>query len=151
MSTYVQAYLLVLFIYVCIYMLYVCRDLKKVFDPLELELQVSMSWLMWTLGTKEPNSGPLQEQYVLLTAEPSLQLLCSIGLNTVKITVNFKCTWVTLASTMRQELRTKPQLSLVTSWRIICKTHSSRQPRILYLSAMRDFRTELEFNLTKIS
>lgn len=37
-------------------------------DPLVLELQEVMIYLMWTLGTK---SGPMEEQQVLLTPEPS--------------------------------------------------------------------------------
>lgn len=47
-----------------------CRCPKKPeeeLDPLEQELQAIVSWV--------PNSSPLQEQYVLSTAEPSLQPL----------------------------------------------------------------------------
>lgn len=40
-------------------------------SDLDLEFQVTM----WMMG--EPNSGPLQEQLVLLIAEPSVQPLCS--------------------------------------------------------------------------
>jgi hypothetical protein len=44
-----------------------CRGQKRVWDPLEVELQVAVSW--------ESNLGPEEEQPVLLTIEPSLQLL----------------------------------------------------------------------------
>ena len=40
-------------------------------DALEQELHVVASCPLWALGT---NLGPLEEQQVLLTAEPSLQL-----------------------------------------------------------------------------
>jgi hypothetical protein len=39
----------------------------KVSGPLELELQAAVSCPVWVLGTE---SGPLQEQSVLLTTEP---------------------------------------------------------------------------------
>lgn len=45
------------------------RDLKKVLDLLKLELQLRAS--TWVLGIK---CGPLEEQPVLLTDTPSLQL-----------------------------------------------------------------------------
>lgn len=41
-------------------------------DPLEREFQKAVSLLMWALGV---NLGPLAEQKVLLTAEPSRQPL----------------------------------------------------------------------------
>lgn len=44
------------------------RIQKSVSDPLELELQVVLSLSMW-----KPNSDPLQEPFLLLTAKASLQ------------------------------------------------------------------------------
>lgn len=41
-------------------------------EPLEREFQKAVSLLMWALGV---NLGPLAEQKVLLTAEPSCQPL----------------------------------------------------------------------------
>jgi hypothetical protein len=46
-----------------------CRGQKRALDPLELELQMVVSCLVWMLGTK---LGPLEEQPLLLTPEPSL-------------------------------------------------------------------------------
>lgn len=40
--------------------------------PLGLELQVVLKHPVWVLGTE---NDPLQKQYVLLTADPSLRLL----------------------------------------------------------------------------
>lgn len=40
-------------------------------DPLELELEMVVSYLMWVV---ELNSAPLEEQQVLLSTELSLQL-----------------------------------------------------------------------------
>lgn len=42
----------------------VYRDQKKVLDSLDLEFQV----------VQNPNLGPLQKQFTLLTIEPSLRL-----------------------------------------------------------------------------
>jgi hypothetical protein len=44
------------------------RGQKKVSDSPELELDVIVNCLMWHW---EPNSGPLEEQYVLVTTETS--------------------------------------------------------------------------------
>lgn len=47
-----------------------CRDInggqKQLVEPLELELQLAVGCLMWTLGTK---LGPLGGQQVLLAAD----------------------------------------------------------------------------------
>ena len=52
--------------------MYKChRSQKRVLDALEKELHVVVSCPLWVLGT---NLGPLEEQQVLLTAEPSLQI-----------------------------------------------------------------------------
>lgn len=51
-----------------------CGDQKRVSSPLELELQVVVSHLLWVLVLKQ-NSGPLEQQQVLSTTEPSLQAL----------------------------------------------------------------------------
>lgn len=45
-----------------------CLWRPEVSDPLEREFQKAVSLLMWVLGV---NLGPLAEQKVLLTAEPS--------------------------------------------------------------------------------
>lgn len=45
---------------------------KRASEPLELKLQTVLAAL-WVLGT-QPLQGPFQEQQVLLTTEPSLQL-----------------------------------------------------------------------------
>ena len=46
------------------------RDQKRASDLLELELQTVVSCLTWVLGLE---LGLLEEQYMLLTDEPSLQ------------------------------------------------------------------------------
>lgn len=48
----------------------VCGGQKKESDPLELELEVFVSFLVWDWAQ---NPGPLQEQQVFLTTETSLQ------------------------------------------------------------------------------
>ena len=50
------------------------RVQKRALDLLELELQAVVSHIVWEL---EPNLGPMQEQLVLLTTEPSFQCLNS--------------------------------------------------------------------------
>lgn len=54
------------FIYVCVCP---CKGQKKALDPLEPELQVTVSCWMWGLGTE---LGFSEEQYALYSAEPSL-------------------------------------------------------------------------------
>lgn len=44
---------------------------KRVLNPLQLELKVVMSYLIWVPGTKP---GSLREQNVHLTTEPSLKV-----------------------------------------------------------------------------
>lgn len=46
-------------------------NLKRMLDPLELELQAVVSY---PLGSWESNPGPLELKPVLLTIKPSLQL-----------------------------------------------------------------------------
>lgn len=48
------------------------RSQKRVLDPPELELQATVTFQH---GYQELNSGPPQEQTVLLTTAPSVQLL----------------------------------------------------------------------------
>lgn len=57
--------------YVCgCFCQHVCLVPKWVLDSLELELQMVVSCLVWMLGTK---LGPLEEQPLLLTVQPSVQ------------------------------------------------------------------------------
>lgn len=56
---------------VWVYVMYITVGFK-VLDPMEMELLVVMSDPTWVL---ELSSGPVEEQEVLLTAEPSLQFL----------------------------------------------------------------------------
>lgn len=62
--------------YVCVYMfatwVQVPSEAKEGIRSLELELQAVVNYL---LLVSEPISGPLQEQYILLAAEPPLQHL----------------------------------------------------------------------------
>lgn len=44
---------------------------KRVLNPLQLELKVVMSYLIWVPGTKP---GSLKEQNMHLTTEPSLKV-----------------------------------------------------------------------------
>jgi hypothetical protein len=68
---------------VCAY--YACRSHQRseeLLDPLKLGLQTDVCC---HLGAGNANPGPVQEQLVLLTAEPSLQLLKQIFfLKTIK-------------------------------------------------------------------
>lgn len=50
-----------------------CRVQKRALDPLGLELLAVVGHHMWVLGTE---LGSLKEQYMLLTADPSLQSQC---------------------------------------------------------------------------
>lgn len=50
------------------------RDQKRFSDSLEQQVQVFMSHLIWMLGSKLWSFGPVQEEEVFLTAEPSIQL-----------------------------------------------------------------------------
>jgi hypothetical protein len=59
---------------------------KRASDTLELEQQVAMSNLAWVLGT---NPSPLEEQHVLLTAEPSLQHVFFGFLKSMKIKATY--------------------------------------------------------------
>lgn len=58
--------------YVCVSVWVSVCDCKCLWPliPLELELQVAMSWVWY--GCWELNSGPLEEQYMFLTTKPSL-------------------------------------------------------------------------------
>lgn len=51
-----------------------CEGQKRVLDALKLEL---LGTLCCQYGCWEPNTDPLEEQQVLLAAEPSLQALLS--------------------------------------------------------------------------
>jgi hypothetical protein len=55
--------------HICLCMLHVCGGQKRVLNPLELELDSCEL----PCGCCKLNLGPLEEQPVLLTAEPSLQ------------------------------------------------------------------------------
>lgn len=53
---------------------------ERTSDPLELELQVTVSHLMWVLGTKSLSPGraaahALNHQYMLLTISPALSFI----------------------------------------------------------------------------
>ena len=43
-----------------------CGDQKKALEPLELELQITMSLLVWVLGT-EPGSSKKKQQLLLMS------------------------------------------------------------------------------------
>lgn len=64
---------------------YACRSHQRtegLLDPLRLELQADVGCHM---GARNPNPGPVQEQLVLLTAQPSLHSLEQIlFLKTIK-------------------------------------------------------------------
>lgn len=49
------------------------RDQKRFSDSLEQQVQEFMSHQIWMLGSKLWSFGPVQEEEVFLTAEPSLQ------------------------------------------------------------------------------
>ena len=50
-------------------------EVRVIRSPGAARVTGSDSFLMWVMGTQLLDSGPLQEQYTLLTGQPSLQTL----------------------------------------------------------------------------
>lgn len=129
-------YKIYFFIYTSVCIPHVCRcsQWPEKLDPQELELQVLVGWLVWMLETKESNWGPLQEQWVLLTADSSLlaYFYYILQVSTQQKLSNFSCTWVILAKIVGQELN---------GYSYHC--NNLKKSNILHFGAEKNFRTSM--------